>query len=48
METGSALQKEEENKKSKIVDSMEISEEVNEEQKETWNEMDNLESVQED
>ena len=48
MESGSALQKEDENKKSKKIENSKMTTEIMQEEKDTWNEMDNLESVLED
>ena len=48
MESGSVLQKEDENERSKNVEKSKMTTEVMQEEKDTWNEMDNLESVQED
>ena len=48
MESGSALQKEDEIEKSKKIENSKMMTEIMQEEKDTWNEMDNLESVQED
>lgn len=48
MESGSALQKEDEKEKSKNLENSKMTTEIIQEEKDTWKEMDNLASVQED